>query len=203
MIKLLDLLELDIQKKTQLGVGDSAEGETYNLKSHPDKVVKVYINSNYDEKKDQYKLMSKYPDFFVKIYKFTPKYVVMEKVKTPIPEIKNLQDFVNNEVGIKQVKGGDPVVNRYSYDVIAGINQELKKNKNTIYTHILKKAKQLKRTDLVLQLTKIHDFFDKLYKTLPELKTYDLDIHNNNTGLDKQGNIKLFDIMYDERYRNE
>jgi hypothetical protein len=203
MIKLLDLLELDIQKKTQLGAGNNAEGETYDLKSHPDKVVKVYINSNYNEKKDQYELMSKYPEFFVKIYKFTPKYVVMEKVKTPIPGVKELQKFTNNEASIERVRGGDPIVNRYSYDVVGGINQELKKDKNTIYTYILKEAKQLGKTDLVLQLTKIHDFFDKLYKTLPELKTYDLDIHDDNIGLDKQGNLKLFDIMYDERYRSE
>ena len=202
MIKLLDLLELNIQKKTQLGAGNSVEGETYDIKSHSDKVVKVYINSNYNEKKDQYELMSKYPEFFVKIYKFTPKYVVMEKVKTPIPEVKELQNFINNEVGIKWVKGGDPTSNMYSHDIIGGINKELKKDKNAVYTHILKKAKQLKKTDLVLQLTKIYNFFNNLYKTLPKLKSYDLDIHNDNIGLDKQKNLKLFDIMYDEKYRN-
>ena len=94
-------------------------------------------------------------------------------------------------------------MNIYSQDIVSGIDIELKKDKSDVYNRILKEAKQLKKTDLILLLTKIYNFLDKLYKTLPKLKSYDLDIHRKNIGLDKQGNLKLFDIMYDEMYRDQ
>ena len=202
MIKLLDILrEINIQRKTKLGDKESAEGETYNLKFAPDKVIKKYTITDPKTKEDQYELMGKYPEFFVKIYDYNPKYVIMEKVQTPIPGLKELQDFTKNEADIKWVKGGNNITNAYSSNVIGGINKELKQNQDgEIYNHILEKAKQLKRTDLVILLNKIHNFLNKLYKTLPELKSHHLDIHGGNIGIDKQGNLKLFDIMYDKNY---
>jgi hypothetical protein len=199
MIKFLDILEITIQKKTKLGDEESAEGETYDLKFAPDKVIKKYTVTNPETKKDQYELMSKYPEFFVKIYNYSSKYVIMEKVQTPVPGLKELQDFTKNEAGIKWVRGGDTMTNVYSQNIIGGISEELKKGQDSkIYNHILKKAKQLKKTDLVILLTKIHNFLNKLYKTLPELKLHYLDIHGDNIGIDKQGNLKLFDINYDK-----
>ena len=203
MIKFLDILEINIQKKTKLGDEESAEGETYDLKFAPDKVIKKYTITNPKTKKDQYELMSKYPEFFVKIYDYSPKYVIMEKVQTPVPGLKELQDFTKNEAGIEWVRGGNSLMNVYSQDIVSGIDIELKKDKSDVYNRILKEAKQLKKTDLILLLTKIYNFLDKLYKTLPKLKSYNLDIHRKNIGLDKQGNLKLFDIMYDEMYRDQ
>jgi hypothetical protein len=202
MIKLLDILrEINIQRKTKLGDKESAEGETYNLKFAPDKVIKKYTITDPKTKEDQYELMGKYPEFFVKIYDYNSKYVIMEKVQTPIPGLKELQDFTKNEADIKWVKGGNNITNVYSSNVIGGINKELKQNQDgEIYNHILEKAKQLKRTDLVILLNKIHNFLNKLYKTLPELKSHPLDIHGGNIGIDKQGNLKLFDLMYDKNY---
>ena len=55
------LEELNIQQKTTLGSGDSAEGEAYDLKLSPDKVVKKYTQTHPETKYAQYELMKKYP----------------------------------------------------------------------------------------------------------------------------------------------
>jgi hypothetical protein len=62
---------------------------------------------------------------------------------------------------------------------------------------ILKKIKELGQKDLEVLLLNIFNFINGFYKTLPDLNSYSLDIHSNNLGVDKQGNLKLFDIGYD------
>jgi hypothetical protein len=189
--------ELNIQHKTQLGSEDSAEGETYDLKLSPDKVVKKYTQVYPETKYAQYELMNKYPEFFVKIYKVTPQYVIMEKVKVPIEGLKELQQFINKDLNINFVQG-DANNNRYAGDVILATYNELKDNKNVMFMFILSKAKQEGKTNLVKLLMKIYNFLLKLKKTVPQLKKYQLDIHSDNIGEDNQGNLKLFDIMYED-----
>jgi hypothetical protein len=209
MIKLINILkELNIQQKQPIGKGD--EGEVYDLQTSSDKIVKIYTSEyiNPKDKETQYKIMSENPKFFVKIYKYTPKYVIMEKIKTPVPNIDKLQKFINDEVGINFVRGGkypqdtsaSALHNVYSQDVVSGIYKEIKDrkiNESSLYMFILKKIKELGQKDLEVLLLNIFNFINGFYKTLLDLNSYSLDIHRNNLGVDKQGNLKLFDIGYD------
>jgi hypothetical protein len=206
MIKLSDILtELNIQKKTQLGSGDSAEGETYDFVSSPDKVVKKYTKTNPEFKYTQYNFMSKYPEFFIKVYKMTPKYVVLEKVKVPIPGLKELQYFVNTEANInwKKGTGADPdnaIRNTYATDIVSGIYREIKTRKNKIFNEILNKAIKLQKFNLINLLTKLYNFFDKLEKKVPGIEKFWFDIQKGNIGEDANGKLKLFDIGYEDEW---
>jgi hypothetical protein len=218
MIKLLDILkeleipslpgieeeldELNIKQKTKLGSGDSAEGETYDFKLSPDKVIKKYTLTNPKTKYAQYELMKKYPEFFVKVYKVTPNYVIMEKVKVPVTDLKELQNFINNDLNINFIRG-NPENNDYAYDVVDAIYNELKTKKNDIFMSILDKTKQKGKFNFYNLLVKIYNFLLKLRAKVPQLNRYWLDVHRGNIGEDKQGNLKLFDIMYDEQWADE
>ena len=194
--------ELSIQRKSQLGSGDSAEGETYDLKTSPGKVVKKYTQINPETKYAQYELMNKYPELFVKIYKVTPKYIVMEKVKVPIEGLEELQQFINKDLKINFVQG-DANNNRYASDVINATYNELKSNRNDMFMSILDKVKQKGKTNLTKLLIKIYNFLLRLKKQIPQLNRYWLDVHSDNIGEDNQGNLKLFDIMYEEEWADE
>ena len=206
MIKLLDILkELNIQKKTQLGSGDNVEGETYDFISSPDKVVKKYTNINPEFKYAQYNFMSKYPEFFVKVYKITPKYVVLEKVKVPIPGLKELQRFVNTEANInwKKGTGSDPDTasrNVYATDIISGMYKEVKTRKNKVFSEILNKAEELNNFDIQNLLVKIWNFLNKLEKKVPGVEKFWFDIQKGNIGEDVNGKLKLFDIGYEDEW---
>jgi hypothetical protein len=196
------LEELNIQQKTKLGSGDSAEGETYDLKLSPDKVVKKYTLTNPETKYAQYDLMKKYPEFFVKVYKVTPKYVVLEKVKVPISGLEELQQFIKNDLNINFVRG-NANNNRYAGEVVHAIYSELKDNKNDMFMSILNRVKQKGKTNLAKLLVKIHNFLLNLINKVPEINKYWLDIGADNIGEDKQGNLKLFDIMYEEEWADD
>jgi len=198
MIKLIDILkEINIQKKTKLGSGESTEGEVYDFVLSPDKVIKKYTEVNPEFKYAQYDFMKQYPEFFVKIYEINPRYVVMEKVKVPVEGLKELQHFINKEANINFVRGGEAISNIYARDVISGIHEEVKKNKNDVFQIILEKAKQSNKKNLEELLIKIYNFFSNASKTIPNFNNLWLDIHSENIGENKQGDLKLFDINYD------
>jgi len=194
--------ELNIQHKTKLGSEDSAEGETYDLKTSPDKVVKKYTQVRPETKYAQYEFMNKYPELFVKIYKVTPQYIVMEKVKVPIEGLEELQQFINKDLNINFVQG-DANNNRYASDIINATYNELKDNKNEMFMSILSRVKQKNQPSLTKLLIKIYNFLLRLKKQIPQLNKYWLDIHSDNIGEDTQGNLKLFDIMYEEEWADE
>lgn len=199
MIKLIDLLnEINIRQKTQLGSGDNVEGEIYPSELSPDKVIKKYTQINPETKYAQYELMKKYPKFFVKVFKVTPQYVVLEKVKTPIPGLKELQSYINNELGIKFVRGGEILQNVYANDLVMGLFDELSSGNLIFFNSILKQVKEAGKTDYYNLLTKLYTFFKNFKKEVPEGFTDNqyLDIHSDNIGIDKQGKLKLFDINY-------
>jgi hypothetical protein len=141
--------------------------------------------------------MKQYPEFFVKIYEVNPKYVVMEKVKVPVEGLKELQHFINKDANINFVRGGEAVSNTYASDVISGIHEEVKKNKNDVFQIILEKAKQSNKKNLEELLIKIYNFFSNASKIIPNFNNLWLDIHSENIGENKQGDLKLFDINYD------
>jgi hypothetical protein len=210
MIKLINILnELNIQKKPQLGSGNNVEGEVYDFIKSPDKIVKKYTQVNSEFKYAQYNLMKQYPQFFVKIYKMTDKYIVMEKVKVPIDHLKELQDFIKKEVDLPWVRGKEGIENRlfnsYSSDVVNGIYLELKENQNSVFKKILEKVKEYKESKKYLYnlLIRLYNFLLNLKKSIPSIDKYWLDIHHENIGEDKQGNFKLFDIGYDEEFAED
>lgn len=199
MIKLIDLLnEINIRQKTQLGSGDNVEGEIYPSELSPDKVIKKYTQTNPETKYAQYELMKKYPKFFVEVFKVTPQYVVLEKVKTPIPGLKELQSYINNELGIKFVRGGKILQNVYANDLVMGLFDELSSGNLIFFNSILKQVKEAGKTDYYNLLTKLYTFFKNFKKEVPEgfMDNQYLDIHSDNIGIDKQGKLKLFDINY-------
>jgi hypothetical protein len=210
MIKLINILnELNIQKKPQLGSGDNVEGEAYDFIKSPDKIIKKYTQVNSEFKYAQYNLMKQYPQFFVKIHKMTDKYIVMEKVKVPIDNLKELQDFIKKEVDLPWVRGKEGIENRlfnsYSSDVVNGIYLELKENQNSVFKKILEKVKEYKESKKYLYnlLIRLYNFLLNLKKSIPSIDKYWLDIHDENIGEDKQGNFKLFDIGYDEEFAED
>ena len=199
MIKLIDLLnEINIRQKTQLGSGDNVEGEVYPSELSPDKVIKKYTQVNPETKYAQYELMKKYPKFFVEVFKVTPQYVVLEKVKTPIPGLKELQSYINNELGIKFVRGGEILQNVYANDLVMGLSNELSSGNPNFFNSILKQVKEAGKTDYYNLLTKLYIFFKNFKKEVPEgfMDNQYLDIHSDNIGINKQGKLKLFDINY-------
>jgi hypothetical protein len=210
MIKLINILnEINIQKKPQLGSGDNAEGETYDFVTSPDKVIKKYTQVNAEFKYPQYELMKKYPEFFVKVDKVTDKYVVMEKLKVPIPHLQELQNFIKKEVNLPWIRGKEGIENRlfnlYSSSVVNGLYLELKEGQNNVFRKILEKVKEDKvnKKHLYDLLMKLYSFLLNLRKSIPSLDKYYLDIHSENIGEDKQGNLKLFDIGYEEEWEDE
>jgi hypothetical protein len=199
MIKLSDILkEINIRQKTQLGSGDNVEGEVYPFELSPDKVIKKYTQTNPEIKYAQYELMKKYPKFFVEVFKVTPQYVVLEKVKTPIPGLKELQRYINNELGIKFVRGGEVLQNVYANDLVIGLFNELSSGNLSFFNFILKQVKEAGKTDYYNLLTKLYIFFKNFKKEVPEgfMDDQYLDIHSDNIGINKQGKLKLFDINY-------
>ena len=198
MIKLLDILnEINIRQKTQLGSGDNVEGEVYPFELSPDKVIKKYTQTNPETKYAQYELMKKYPKFFVKVFKITPQYVVLEKVKTPVPGLKELQSYLNNELDIKFVKG-QGLQNVYATDLVMGIFDEISSGNLSFFNSILKRVKEAGKTDYYNLLAKLYIFFRDFKKEVPEgfMNDQFLDIHSNNIGINPQGKLKLFDINY-------
>jgi len=199
MIKLSDILkEINIRQKTQLGSGDNVEGEVYPFELSPDKVIKKYTQTNPEIKYAQYELMKKYPKFFVEVFKVTPQYVVLEKVKTPIPGLKELQRYINNELGIKFVRGGEVLQNVYANDLVIGLFNELSSGNLSFFNFILKQVKEAGKTDYYNLLTKLYIFLKNFKKEVPEgfMDDQYLDIHSDNIGINKQGKLKLFDINY-------
>jgi len=207
MIKLLDILELNTQKKPHLGRG--SEADVYDFASQPDKVVKYQKGDTFGMSdrswEDNISLMKDNPDIFVKIYKSNPEkhYLILEKVDTKeiVEEVKQMTKiFINESNKNKKLFFAEdqgwitPPTFEGIYEssgIIDPINIArrgiLKDNTNDIklILNILKPHSNL------LNTFKKWVEFIKLVNSKIGLK---IDFSFENVGYDKQGNLKMFDF---------
>ena len=114
----------EIEVGSELGTGK--EGTVYSHPKDSNKVIKKIENPRSDTYKN-YKLMQDYPDVFAKIYEINEqeKYVILEKLTSPIPGLKELQNFINKDLGIIY-KPGQNQNNRFAEDVVFALFEEVK-----------------------------------------------------------------------------
>ena len=187
MIKLVDLLK-EIQTRPKPIMGSGMQGNVYNVGK--DKVVKYSSNTDGFDKEEiqNYSLFNKHPEIFPHIYKLDKHYVIMDKLDF-LEEIYDAYNFLD-DVNPLSPKYLDSMPWREE-DIMEKIYKSVMKNDFTEFNEILELTKKLDRMDVYNTLKKCLDFCIKLHKILSGKW---MDIHMGNVGLDKNGNIKIFDL---------
>jgi hypothetical protein len=188
MIKLVDLLkEIHTRPKTRIGSG--MQGNVYNVGK--DKVVKYSSNTDGFDKDEiwGFNLFNKHPEVFPHIYKLAKHYVIMDKLDSPGKPIMDAYNFLD-DINPLSPKHLDSMPWREE-DSMEQIYKSVMKNDFTKLNEIFEIAKKLDRMDIHDTLKKCLDFCIKLHKVLSGKW---LDIHMGNVGLDKNSEIKIFDL---------
>jgi hypothetical protein len=207
MIKLLDILELNIQKKPFIGRG--GEANVYNFNKQSDKVIKYQKGDTFGMSDrswdDNISIMNDNPDVFVKVYKSNPEkhYLVLEKVdaKKIVEEVKEMTKIFidqNNKdkklfyaenagwikpptfEGIYEASGIIDPINIARTGILKGNTSDIK-----LILNILKPYPNLFNT------FKNWVKFIELVNSKIGLM---IDFSFENVGYDKQGNLKMFDF---------
>jgi hypothetical protein len=188
MVKLIDLLR-EIQTRPKTKIGSGMQGNVYNVGK--DKVVKKTSNTDGFDKDEiwSFNLFNKHPEVFPHIYKLTKHYVIMDKLDSPGKPIMDAYKFLD-DVNPLSPKYLDSMPWREE-DIMEKTYKSVMKNDFTEFNKILEITKKLNRMDVHDTLKKCLDFCIKLHKVLSGKW---IDIHMGNVGLDKNGEIKIFDL---------
>ncbi len=139
------------------------------------------------------KFMQAYPDIFPNVKRLDKYRASIEKVDTlkAKEEIQHFYDvfcWIKDINNIKSFSGTDEVlITTDMYNKKESINDKDKKFYHTAFVKMIEYAK--KNNDLIIK--RYCDFMNKLKETFGGKY---LDIHNDNIGIDKNGNIKLIDF---------
>ncbi len=180
----------EIKVGSELGKGK--EGIVYSHPKDSNKVIKKIENPRSNTYKN-YKLMQKYPDVFAKIYEINEqeKYVILEKLTSPVPGLKELQNFINEDLGIIY-KPGQNQNNRFAGDVVFALFEEVKQGEvhevsEEIFSKLSGDKKEL--------FEKIRNYFLNLQQILGNKIFNDFnDVGNDNIGVNEEGKLKIFDL---------
>jgi hypothetical protein len=207
MIKLLDILELNIQKKPFIGRG--GEADVYDFNKQSDKVIKYQKGDTFGMSdrswNDNISIMNDNPDVFVKVYKSNPEkhYLILEKVdaKKVVEEVKEMTKIFTNQnnkdkklffaedagwygsstfKGIYEASGIIDPISIAKTGILKGNTSDIK-----LILNILKPYPNLFNT------FKNWVKFIELVNSKIGLK---IDFSFENVGYDKQGNLKMFDF---------
>lgn len=207
MIKLIDILELNINKKPLMGRG--SEANVYDFNKQSDKVIKYQKGDTFGMSdrswEDNISIMNDNPDIFVKVYKNNPEkhYLILEKVDTKkvVEEVKEMTKiFIDQNNKDKKLFYAEDAgwIKPPTFEGIyksSGIIDPI----NIIRTGILKgNTNDIK---LILNILRSHsDLFNifknwiKFIKLVNSKIGLKIDFSFENIGYDKQGNLKMFDF---------
>jgi len=174
--------ELNIKHKDP--IGDGEQGIIYNVGK--DRVVKKsrYEDGFTDDEIEKYKLFNKYPNNFPHVYKLSDTYIVMEKLDL------NFTDAINFYEEEYEMESEETDRWRYDDNWANYIYDNIHHNKLNSIKNLLKQSKQnnINAYNTYLKTIKLAKILNKIFKN-----EY-IDFHSGNLGLDKNGNLKIFDL---------
>jgi len=181
----------EIEVGSELGKGK--EGTVYSHPEDSNKVIKKIENPRSDTYKN-YKLMQDYPDVFAKIYEINEqeKYVILEKLTSPLPGLKELQNFINKDLGIIY-KPGQNQNNRFAEDVVFALFEEVKQGDgpDEVSKEIFSKLSGDKKS----LFEKIRNYLLNSQQILGNKIFNDFnDVNIDNIGANEEGKLKIFDL---------
>ena len=181
----------EIKVGSELGKGK--EGIVYSHPEDPNKVIKKIENPRSDTYKN-YKLMQDYPDVFAKIYEINEqeKYVILEKLIFPFPGLKELQNFINKDLGIIY-KPGQNQNNRFAGDVVFALFEEVKQGDgpDEVSKEIFSKLSGDKKS----LFEKIRNYLLNSQQILGNKIFNDFnDVSIDNIGANEEGKLKILDL---------
>jgi len=207
MIKLVDLLELDIKQKSLVGTGN--EADVYDFKNQPDKVIKYQKGDTFGLNdrswEDNVSIMKNNPDIFVKVYKDDPKkhYLILEKVDTKkiIKEVEEMTKIFINETNKDKKLFFAEDAGWYNSPTFEGIYNASGIIDPINIARVGIENNNLSDIKLIINILKPYpnllDAFKKWVKFINLVNSkigLNMDFHFENVGYDKQGNLKLFDF---------
>jgi hypothetical protein len=175
--------ELDIRQKIKIGSGTYKD--VYDLETYPGFVAKKFsILDNevvYDVQEEE-EISKKYPELFTQIKKVDYKrgYMVQEKVNAT--QFENDIDVLKKEI-VLAAPSFKPI------DIVSYLFRHLRDNNK----------EAIKAIKDILKDNNNKKFYNKLITYLSKLskvkrERQGVDVHRENFGYDKQGNIKMLDI---------
>lgn len=179
MIKLIEILNQEIKVKDKELKDHGSDHSIFDFYKDSNKIIKYNRESRIG---NEYKLFNKYPDIFVKIYKISSKYIIMEKV-----DAKGFER--DSEKTSRELMGVEDeyikkIMNLH-FDLPGAYYSSLRSNNNRFINYI----DRLKhKNEFIAKLTKV------ITKLVLITNGQNLDIHSGQFGYDIDDNIKIFDI---------
>jgi len=175
--------EINIRQKTKIGSGTYKD--VYDLETYPGFVAKIFSTLDnevvYDVQEEE-ESGKKYPELFAQIKKVDYKkgYMVQEKVNDDT--FKKDVDKLKEEI-VSEAPSFKPI------DIVFYLFRHLRDNNKDAIKAI---KDVLKNNDNKKFYNKLITYLSKLSKVKRDV--FGMDVHRENFGYDKQGNIKMFDI---------
>lgn len=201
--------ELNIQPKTPIGKGSYHVAFNFehfkdkviktkrgNFKIGPDNKLSPVKNQGENLDIDEIETFIDNPDIFAKVYKYTDRYAIIEKLDT-----ENFKRDLNNKIA-------DAIVKAFINNPKLSSEFTLKKPRDLTaqdfdasVTLTIGFNNHPELIPLVLKFSSDRQFTSKFIKFLriierraDEQNWTSIDIHENNIGYDKEGNFKLLDF---------
>lgn len=194
--------EINIRRKEPLGSG--TVHTVYNFEKFKDKVIKTkygdleYTNGKLERvntnKLDQNEMQTfvNNPEIFAKVYKYTDRYAIIEKLDTQnlLNDVQEkvapaiVKTFIQNPELASEWTSKKPIeMTSQDFDGAGMLNAF--RNHKQFVKGVLKNTPD---REFVIKLLKL---INNAYNEIPR---HVVDIHENNLGYDKEGNIKLLDF---------
>jgi len=194
--------EISIRRKEPMGSG--TVHNVYNFEKFKDKIIKTKfgdtvlqngelkrINSNKLDQREM-QIFQNNPDLFAKVFKYTERYAVIERLNTN-DFLRDVQEKVapaivktfiqNPELASEWTSKKPEELTSQDFDGAGMLNAF--RNHKQFVRGVLKNTPD---REFVIKLLKL---INNAYNTIHK---HTVDIHENNLGYDKEGNIKLLDF---------
>ncbi len=194
--------EINIRKKEPIGSG--TVHNVYDFEKFKDKIIKTKygdtvfqngelkrINTN-TLNQNEMKIFQNNPDLFAKVYKVTERYAIIERLDTKkmLSDIQEkvapaiLKTFIEHPNMAKEWTSKPPTeMTSQDFDGAGMLNAF--RNHNLFIKNVLKNTSD---KEFVLKLIRL------ITLAYEQIHRHVIDIHENNLGYDKEGNIKLLDF---------